>query len=104
LSDKIMLVATGEMGRTPRINKNGGRDHWSRLAPLFLAGGGVTPGTVVGQSTRDGGEPDGNAMTSAHLISTILHSLLDVGQLRLLPEFSTISKLAESSTIPSFVA
>ena len=34
LDDKILLVATGEMGRTPRINRNGGRDHWARLAPL----------------------------------------------------------------------
>jgi hypothetical protein len=57
LSDKILLVASGEMGRTPKINTRGGRDHWSRLAPLLLYGGGIRPG-VIGQSTRDGAEPD----------------------------------------------
>ena len=35
-----MLIATGEMGRTPRINKNGGRHHWGRIAPLLIYGGG----------------------------------------------------------------
>ena len=44
LSDEILLVASGEMGRTPRINKNGGRDHWGNLAPLLLAGGGLLDG------------------------------------------------------------
>ena len=41
LSDKILLVVTGEMGRTPRRNNNGGRDHYGELTPLLLAGGGL---------------------------------------------------------------
>ena len=41
LEDKVLLVACGEMGRTPRINKKGGRDHWGNLGPLLLAGGGL---------------------------------------------------------------
>ena len=44
LSDHILLVACGEMGRTPKINKNGGRDHWGNLGPLLLAGGGLQDG------------------------------------------------------------
>ena len=54
LSDKILLVACGEMGRTPKINKAGGRDHWGNLAPLLLAGGGLKMGQVVGRSSRTG--------------------------------------------------
>ena len=50
LSDKILLVCCGEMGRTPRINKNGGRDHWGNLGPLLLSGGGLNMGQVIGQS------------------------------------------------------
>ncbi len=46
LSDKILLVVCGEMGRTPRINRNGGRDHWGNLAPLLLAGGGLRMGQL----------------------------------------------------------
>jgi hypothetical protein len=84
LSDKILLVCCGEMGRTPRINKNGGRDHWGNLAPLLLAGGGLRMGQVIGRSTRDGAEPATPPVTIQHLIATILHTLLDVGKLRVL--------------------
>ncbi|MDA1018060.1 MAG: DUF1501 domain-containing protein [Planctomycetota bacterium] len=83
LSDKILLVCAGEMGRTPRINKNAGRDHWARLAPLMLYGGGITDGQVIGQSTRDGGEPFADAVDSENLIATILRTLLDIAELRL---------------------
>ncbi|MCO6455200.1 MAG: DUF1501 domain-containing protein [Pirellulaceae bacterium] len=83
LRDKILLVATGEMGRTPRLNQRGGRDHWGKLAPLLLYGGGLAGGQVIGQSTRDGGEPVTDNHTPPHLIATILQTLLDVGQLRL---------------------
>src|SRR6185369_11345786 len=41
LTDKILLVVTGEMGRTPKLNKNGGRDHWGELTALALHGGGL---------------------------------------------------------------
>lgn len=82
LSDKILLVACGEMGRTPRVDNNGGRNHWGNLAPLLLAGGGLPMGQVIGQSTRDAGEPLTEAITNKHLIGTILHTLFDVGQLR----------------------
>jgi hypothetical protein len=100
LADKIMLVATGEMGRTPRINRNGGRDHWARLAPLLIYGGGTAGGRVIGQSTRDGGEPAFEAQSPPNLISTILHTVFDAGQLRLQPALNAISRLAEVKPIP----
>ncbi|MGE3809596.1 MAG: DUF1501 domain-containing protein [Gemmataceae bacterium] len=100
LSDKIMLVCTGEMGRTPKINKNGGRDHWARLAPLFLYGGGVQKGKVIGQSTKDGGEPASDNQNTKNLVSTILHTVFDVGVLRVMPEYAQVAKLAEEQTIP----
>ncbi|HLY10664.1 MAG TPA: DUF1501 domain-containing protein [Planctomycetota bacterium] len=82
LSDKILLVACGEMGRSPRVNKGGGRDHWGGLAPLFLYGGGLKMGQVVGDSTRDAGEPNTSAITARHLMGTIAHTLFDLGKLR----------------------
>lgn len=84
LERDILLVASGEMGRTPRINKRGGRDHWSRLAPLLMYGGGL-PAGVIGQSTRDGSEPTADPLTPANLISTIMHTMFDVAELRLIP-------------------
>ncbi len=83
LDDKILLVATGEMGRTPRINKRGGRDHWGGLTPLLLSGGGLQMGRVIGQSTRDAGEPLTEPFGIRNLIATMMHTLFDVGQLRL---------------------
>lgn len=100
LQDQIMLVTTGEMGRTPRINKRGGRDHWSRLAPLLIYGGGAPAGKIVGQSTRDAGEPATDAVGPAHLISTILRTVIDPAVLRLFPEFpDAIGKLANHDPI-----
>ncbi len=102
LSDRIMLVATGEMGRTPRINKNGGRDHWARLAPLLLYGGGINGGQVIGQSTRDGGEPATENITAKHLISTIIHTMLDIPQLRIstggIP--AEVARITQTDPIP----
>jgi hypothetical protein len=82
LSDKVLLVVSGEMGRTPKINKNGGRDHWSNLTPLLLAGGGLKMGQVIGQSDPQAGAPATEKYTPANLLATVMHTLLDVGQVR----------------------
>jgi uncharacterized protein (DUF1501 family) len=82
LSDRILLVCCGEMGRTPKINKAGGRDHWGNLGPLLLAGGGLKMGQVIGQSARNGGEPATEPVRVKNLLATIMHSLFDVGKLR----------------------
>ena len=85
LSDRVLLVVTGEMGRTPRINKNGGRDHWGGLAPLLLAGGKLGMGRVIGQSTRDAGSPLTERVTIHNLVSTIFDTMFDLGEMRLSP-------------------
>jgi hypothetical protein len=82
LEEKILLVATGEMGRTPRVNRNGGRDHWGNLTPLLFSGGGLRMGQVIGRSSRDGGTPASQPLTRRHLIATVMHTLLDPGQVR----------------------
>lgn len=83
LDDKVLLVATGEMGRTPKLQSDGGRNHWPHSAPLLLAGGGLPMGRVIGQSTRDAGQPATEPMTIANLYATIYHTLFDVSQLRI---------------------
>ncbi len=102
LSDKILLVASGEMGRTPKINKRAGRDHWGNLAPLLLSGGGLNMGHVIGQSTRNAGEPLTEPMTIKHLMATIMQSLFDVGQVRIkrgVPN-NVASAIADGTPIP----
>src|SRR6185295_11969659 len=71
LSDKVLLIVTGEMGRTPRINKNGGRDHYGNLTPLLLAGGGLKMGQVIGESDRNAAHPTTDPQTPANLLATI---------------------------------
>ena len=86
LSDKILLVMCGEMGRTPKIEQLGGRNHWGNLGPLLLAGGGLPMGQVIGRSTANGGEPADNPIHRRNVIGTILHTLFDIGELRLRPD------------------
>jgi len=84
LSDKILLICCGEMGRTPRINGTGGRDHWGNLAPLILAGGGIKAGQVIGQSTRDAAEPASTPIRNSHVVATALQTLMDPAEVRLI--------------------
>jgi uncharacterized protein (DUF1501 family) len=101
LSDRILLICCGEMGRTPRINKNGGRDHWGNLGPLVLAGGGLNMGQVIGRSARTGGEPNSDPVRIRHLIGTVMHTLFDVGQLRVVRGMPReILTMAEWDPIP----
>ena len=83
LSENIMLIACGEMGRTPKINASGGRDHWGGLAPLLIYGGGLKMGQVIGQSDAHAAYPASEPYGIDHLVSTVLHSFFDIGQLRL---------------------
>jgi hypothetical protein len=56
LLDKTMVVWMGEFGRTPRINQNGGRDHWPRSWSIVMGGGGLKGGQLVGATDKDGVE------------------------------------------------
>lgn len=82
LSDKILLIITGDFGRTPTVNKRGGRDHWANLGTLAFAGGGLKMGQVIGRSSRKADEPASDPITPRHLMGTIMHTLFDVGKLR----------------------
>ncbi len=83
LDDKILLVITGDFGRTPKINGKGGRDHWANLGTLAFAGGGLPMGMTIGQSDRRNGEPATDPVTPRMMMGTIMRTLFDVGELRL---------------------
>lgn len=82
LQNRILLVCCGEIGRTPRINKAGGRDHWGNLAPLLLYGGGIARGAVIGQSSRDGGVPQSEPVTIKHLVASVMRTVLNTAEVR----------------------
>ncbi len=102
LGEKVLLVCCGEMGRDPKINAKGGRNHWGRLAPLMIYGGGLKTGQVIGKSDRMGGEPASTPVTMANLTSTIYHSLLDINQVRLLDGIpnEVLTTMTSPSPIP----
>jgi len=106
LSDKILLVMCGEMGRSPKISQMGGRDHHGALGPLVLAGGGLPMGQVIGRSTANGAAPADNPVHMRHLIGTIMHTLFDVPELRLRPDAtSDVAKvITESEPIKQLIA
>ncbi len=88
LEDQILLVVCGEMGRTPKINGKGGRDHWGNLGPLLLAGGGFPMGQVIGQSKADASSPSSEPVTQGMVVSTVMQTLIDYPKLRLQPEIA----------------
>jgi len=74
--DDTLVVMCGEMGRTPKINsKHPGRDHWGAVQTVFVAGGGIPGGVVVGASDRHGGYPVADPQRPENLAATIYHAL-----------------------------
>jgi hypothetical protein len=75
LDRDVLLVITGEFGRTPRINGGAGRDHWAPLSTLALAGGGLKMGQAVGESTAKAEVPKSTPVTPQDLMATVFHVL-----------------------------
>ena len=71
--DDVLVVVTGEFGRTPKINPKGGRDHWGKLCTLAMAGGGLRMGQVIGESSPKVEVPASNPIGPQDLMATILH-------------------------------
>ncbi len=71
LLDSTLIVATGEFGRTPKINGSAGRDHWPECYTVLLAGGGVRGGAVYGSSDSQGAFPATDPVTPGDLAATI---------------------------------
>jgi hypothetical protein len=87
LSDQILLVITGEMGRSPiKRNKDAGTDHHGDLTPLLLAGGGLNMGQAIGKSDRTGSRPASEPYGPENLLATVMHTMFDADKLRVSPE------------------
>ncbi len=73
--DETLVVWTGEFGRSPRINRDAGRDHYGNVFSLMLAGAGVRGGTVIGSSDRIGAHPATDPVSPAQFAATVYHCL-----------------------------
>jgi hypothetical protein len=75
LLQTTLVVVTGDMGRSPRVNAKAGRDHWPQCGFCFLAGGGVKEGVVHGASDKIGGYPAEHPVSPGDLVTTIYQQL-----------------------------
>ncbi|MBQ18266.1 MAG: hypothetical protein CMJ65_14210 [Planctomycetaceae bacterium] len=73
--EDTLVVWMSEHGRTPRFNKNVGRDHWSRVYSIAMAGAGVGGGNIIGESDRLGGDVRSQPVSPKDILATILHLL-----------------------------
>ena len=73
--DDVTVIAWGEFGRTPKINANAGRDHWSKVSCAYLAGGGIRAGQAIGATNRLGEYATERPVHTQEIISTLYHNL-----------------------------
>jgi hypothetical protein len=75
LDRDVTVVAWGEFGRTPKINKTAGRDHWSRVSMALLFGGGMSVGQVIGSTDKQGGAAANRPVHYQDVLATVYHNL-----------------------------
>jgi len=81
LDKDVSVIVWGEFGRTPTINKDGGRDHWPRVSFAMLTGGGMKHGQVIGATDRLGGEATERPVRFGEVHATLYHALgIDVNK------------------------
>ena len=75
IAEQVMIVAMGEFGRTPRVNRNAGRDHWGRVMSVLLAGGKIPAGQVIGSSDSTGSHPVDAPYRPEHILGVLYKHL-----------------------------
>jgi uncharacterized protein (DUF1501 family) len=75
LLDSTLVMVTSEFGRTPKVNDNGGRDHWARVYSQVLAGGGISRGQIYGASDATASEPERDAVPVEDFLATVYRQL-----------------------------
>ncbi len=73
--DDVSVLVWGEFGRTPKINKKGGRDHWPRVGCALLAGGGIRAGQVIGATNALGEHAADRPVHFQEVFATLYHNL-----------------------------
>ena len=102
---ETLVVAMGEFGRTPKLNKDAGRDHWGRAGSLIFAGAGVQGGRVIGATDKNGAFVTDRPVRPADVCWTIYEALgIDPAKELRTPEGRPVSILAEGGTIKELFA
>ncbi len=104
LDKKVLLVVWGEFGRTPRVNKTGGRDHWGTLMSILLAGGGLKVNQVIGTSNSKGEAPATRPVGPTEVLATMYRHLgIDTHQHTLTPQGRPIPVLPDGNPIRELI-
>ena len=92
LLDHTLVVATGEFGRTPKINEHSGRDHWTNAWSGIVAGGGISGGQTIGTTDKQAAEPIDRPIHPGELTATMLNFLgVDLATELTLPNETTLA-------------
>lgn len=102
--DDVTVIAWGEFGRTPQVNKDAGRDHWPQVSCAILAGGGMRTGQVIGSTDRTGGNAKDRPVTFGEIFGTLYRNM------GMNPETTTVldptgrpQHLAEGQALPELI-
>jgi len=105
--EEVLVLVISEMGRTPLVNKQAGRDHWTAAYSVLMAGGGLTRGQILGSTTSGGQEPRTRPVTVSEILATVYRQLgVDPGvtiydqqqrPVPILPEAKPLAELIASS-------
>jgi len=102
--DDVTVIVWGEFGRTPRINKDGGRDHWPQVSCAFLAGGGIRGGQAIGATNRLGEYAKDRPVHVAEIVATLYHNLgIDVTKTTIIDPTGRPQYLVETPPIAELV-
>ncbi|MEZ6140665.1 MAG: DUF1501 domain-containing protein [Zavarzinella sp.] len=105
LLDSTLVVVMGEFGRSPKINKDAGRDHWGPAASMLFAGGGVQGGSVIGSTDKLGAFANRRPVAPADVAHTMLTSLgIDPATQLLTPDGRPLEILDKGETIKELFA
>jgi hypothetical protein len=75
LAQDVSVIVWGEFGRTPRINRDAGRDHWAPVGHALMAGGDMPTGLMYGSTDRQGGYPVQNPVHYRNILATLYHNM-----------------------------
>jgi len=104
LLNDVTVIVWGEFGRTPRINKNAGRDHWPNVSCALLAGGGMRVGQVIGATNRLGEEAQERPVHFQEIFATLYRNLgIDTQKARLIDPAGRPQYLVEKPVISELV-
>jgi hypothetical protein len=104
LLDDVTVIAWGEFGRTPRINKDAGRDHWAPVSCAILAGGGMRTGQAIGSTDRTGSYAKDRPVHYSEIVATLYHNLgLDPSTTTVLDPTGRPQHLVEAKPLPEVI-